>query len=143
MKLKSMFLAGLIMGIVVLIALKTLGSVSINQKYAASPSQATIIEQAKQQGQPAWLLFHSTTCESCIKMERTYEALKPEFAGKVTFINIDVNDAKEKQLLEQYKIMGIPTTYFQDAKGKIVWQTVGLIPIAEMRAKLQALAAGK
>ena len=143
MKLKSMFLTGLIIGIVVLIALKTLGTVNTNQKYSASPSQATAIEQAKQQGQPAWLLFHSTTCESCIAMEKIYEALKPEFAGKVAFINIDVDDSKEKQLLEQYKIMSIPATYFQDAKGKTVWQTVGVIPIAEMRAKLQALAAGK
>ena len=38
MKLKSMFLAGLIIGIVVLIALKTLGTVNTNQKYASSPS---------------------------------------------------------------------------------------------------------
>ncbi len=143
MKLKLMFLTGLIIGIVVLIALRTLGTVNTNQKNAASPSQATAIEEAKQHGQPAWLLFHSTTCESCIEMEKTYEALKPEFTGKVAFINIDVNDPKEKQLLEQYKITSIPAIYFQDFKGKIVWKTVGVIPIAEMRAKLQALAAGK
>lgn len=143
MKLKSMFLAGLIIGIVVLIALKTLGTVNTNQKYASSPSQATAIEQAKQHGQPAWLLFHSTTCKSCIAMEQIYEALKPEFAGKVAFINIDVNDPNIKQLLEQYKITSIPATYFQNAKGKIIWQNVGVIPIEQMRSKLKTLAAGK
>ncbi len=143
MKLKSMFLIGLIMGIVVLLALKTIGAVNTNPKYAASPSQATAIEQAKQHGQPAWLLFHSATCESCIEMEKIYETLKPEFAGKVAFVNIDVNDPNEKRLLAQYKIKTIPATYFQDGKGKIVWQNVGVIPIAEMRAKLQALATGK
>ena len=76
-------------------------------------------------------------------MEQIYEALKPEFAGKVAFINIDVNDPNIKQLLEQYKITSIPATYFQNAKGKIIWQNVGVIPIEQMRSKLKTLAAGK
>ncbi|KLU62519.1 thiol:disulfide interchange protein DsbD [Peptococcaceae bacterium CEB3] len=143
MKFRSMILVGLTIGIVVLIALKTLGTLDTKGKPAPAPSQVSAIERAKEQGQPVWLLFHSTTCASCIEMEKICQALKPEFKGKVAFININVNNPNEKQLLEQFKITSIPTTYFLNVRGKIIFQSVGVIPMADMRLKLNQLAEGQ
>lgn len=76
-------------------------------------------------------------------MEKIHQALKPEFEGKIAFVNIDLNNPLESKLLEQYKINYIPTTYLLDGNGKIISQYVGAIPIEEMRGKLNALLSEK
>lgn len=76
-------------------------------------------------------------------MEQVFQSLKPEFEGKVTFININVNDPAEQKLCAQYQIQYIPTTYFLNSKGVSTFNYVGVIKQEEMKAKLKALAEGK
>lgn len=110
---------------------------------ASQEVSQSLIADAKINHRPAWLLFHSQTCASCIEMEKVYQALKPEFEGKIALVNIDVNDPLEKGLLEQYQINYIPTTFLLDGNGKIISQYVGVLSIEEMREKLNALLNGK
>lgn len=102
-------------------------------------SSQSLIADAKNIHRPAWLLFHSQTCASCIEMEKVYQALKPEFEGKVAFVNIDVNDSRENELLRQYQISYIPTTFLLDGNGEIQTQYVGVLSVDEMRGKLNDL----
>lgn len=88
---------------------------------------------------PIWLLFRSTTCIPCVEMQKTMDALQPEFKGKVEFIQIDVNDSANRQLLEKFQIRYIPTTYLYDRNKKLYFQQVGAMSVEEMRNKLQAL----
>ncbi|ADG81349.1 thioredoxin family protein [Thermincola potens] len=145
MKLKATVLIVLVAAVVALFAAKGIKSGSAPEEYSSNTASqtASLIEEAKQKGQPAWLLFHSTTCQSCIEMEAVYNALKPEFEGKVAFININVNDPAEQDLCVQYQIQYIPTTFFLNSKGEITFNYVGVIQQDEMRAKLKELAEGK
>lgn len=135
----------LIIVLVVVLGLITLKSASpgVKAKEAKASSTVTLIEQAQQQKLPAWLLFHSKTCESCIEMEKIYQTLEPEFKGKVAFINIDVNDPAEEALLKKYSIEYIPTTYFLDPQGQTIFNFVGVIEEDKMRESLNFLAGGK
>lgn len=88
---------------------------------------------------PIWILFRSTTCIPCIEMQKTMDALQAEFKGKVNFIPVDVNDPANRDLLIQFQVRYIPTTYLYDRNKKLNYQYVGAMSVDEMRGKLQAL----
>jgi len=143
LKLKAVVLILLVAALAALLAAKGIrtnpGSDEYTSNGAVSQS-AKLIRQAGQDGKPAWLLFHSKTCQSCIEMEKVFNTLKPEFEGKVTFIDINVNNPAEQDLCAEYKIQYIPTTYILDSAGNNTFDYVGVIQVDDMRAKLKALA---
>ncbi len=142
MKIKPIILITVIAVVLGLIAYRSMIP-GVPTPAASKEVSQSLIADAKNNHRPAWLLFHSQTCASCIEMEKVYQALKPEFEGKIAFVNIDVNDPLEKGLLEQYQINYIPTTFLLSGKGEIVTQYVGVLTIEEMRGKLNALLSGK
>jgi thiol-disulfide isomerase/thioredoxin len=101
---------------------------------ASVPKEAQVEEKL-----PVWLLFRSTTCIPCVEMQQTMDALKPEFAGKVGFVPIDVNDPVNEKLLQQYEIRYIPTTFLIDKNGILFEHQVGVLSSEDMRTKLTAL----
>lgn len=101
---------------------------------SASEKTKTVNEQ-----QPVWMLFRSTSCLPCIEMQKTMDALAPEFKDKIQFVAIDVNDPANQEQLEEYKIQYIPTTYLYDINGKLFFQQIGAMSVEDMRAKLNAL----
>jgi len=66
----------------------------------ASGGSAAAIEQAKNNGDSMWLLFRSTTCASCVEMQKIFDQLQPDYKGKVHFIAIDVNDKNNIELIK-------------------------------------------
>ncbi|PKM81018.1 MAG: hypothetical protein CVU89_10745 [Firmicutes bacterium HGW-Firmicutes-14] len=147
MKLKAVVLIVLVAAFVALLAAKGIMTGSGTEGYSSNepvPGQvsqsANLIKQAGQDGKPAWLLFHSKTCQPCIEMEKVFNTLKPEFEGKVVFVDINVNDPAEQDLCMEYKIQYIPTTYILDSDGNSVFDFVGVIQVDDMRAKLDAVA---
>lgn len=75
-------------------------------------------------------------------MEQVFQSLKPNYDGKVAFININVNDPAERELCIQYQIQYIPTTYLLNSKGETTFNYVGVIKQDEMQKKLTALLEG-
>lgn len=88
---------------------------------------------------PMWLLFRSQTCAPCREMQKTFDLLKPDFASKVQFVTVDVNDPNNEKLLTDYKIRYIPTIYLFDKHKQLFYQQIGVVSVEEMRAKLNAL----
>ena len=97
------------------------------------------LEQAKSASLPVLLNFHSTKCAPCIEIERVIKEVEPKYAGRVTFIIVDVYDESEYYLCTQYKIETIPTTVFLDTKGQIKEGYIGVIDSASMRQILDRL----
>ncbi|MDI6894547.1 MAG: thioredoxin family protein [Bacillota bacterium] len=107
----------------------------------SSPSRAALAA-ARQRGLPVWLLFHSSNCEPCKEMEAVFDRLRPEFEGRVAFVSVNVEDRTEEDLVRQYGVQFIPTTFLLDKSGQVVARAVGVIPVEEMRAALTRLAGG-
>ncbi|MEN6348970.1 MAG: thioredoxin family protein [Syntrophomonas sp.] len=123
-------------------AAKSVDNQSVSPGPTAGVSQSEQNEQSDKiepEALPVWLLFRSTTCIPCVEMQKTMDALQPEFDGKVDFVAIDVNDPANQELLVQYQIRYIPTTYLYDRNKKLYFQLMGEMSVEEMRGKLQAL----
>lgn len=110
-----------------------------NAPDASQPEQKQQAAQGQQEFLPVWLLFRSTTCVPCIEMQKTMDALQAEFKGKVNFVPVDVNDPANEDLLVQFQIRYIPTSYLYDRNKKLNFQYVGALSVEDMRSKLQAL----
>jgi len=108
---------------------------------SSSPEEA--LDAALAGHKPVWLLIHSTMCIPCREMEMISASLKPEFEGKVVFVNVIIDDPKAGAILKKYKIELIPTSYFINSDGKVVEKKVGAIPMAELRKKLLKLAGAR
>jgi len=96
------------------------------------------LEQALAANKPAFVLFHSTTCIPCIEMEKIVNRVRPDFAGRVVFVDVIVSEARNQDLIRRAGIRVIPTSIIFDAQGQ-ARQGVGVIPENVLRAELQKL----
>ncbi|NLO21986.1 MAG: thioredoxin family protein [Syntrophomonadaceae bacterium] len=100
-----------------------------------SPSEQEI-DNAIKNGDSIWILFRSATCEPCVEMYEIFKQVKPEYEGKVKFIEVDANDRANINLLQQYKLQYVPTTVIMDGQGNISYHNVGVIPLDKLTAEL-------
>ncbi|NLG33482.1 MAG: thioredoxin family protein [Syntrophomonadaceae bacterium] len=94
------------------------------------------LDQALAGEMGVWLLFGSATCDPCRDMHKLFEALRPEYEGRIAFIRVDVNDRQNKGMVEKYNIRYIPTTYILDGTGEIVFTEIGVITEEDLKIEL-------
>ncbi len=115
-----------------------------------------------EQGKPVVLNFWAGNCPSCSVEMPGFQRASTEFAGNVIFVGLDVgpftglgthDDAAQlaRQLgiryplayavdassLELYKVQGMPTTVFLNAKGQVVAQVTGILTEGQLRSEIQ------
>ncbi len=74
--------------------------------------------QAKQEGKQVYLYFRSDRCTYCLQMEK--ETLShPEVARFLNqnFVSVRIESDKNQRLAAEYRVMGLPTSYFLRADG--------------------------
>ncbi|MBO8158176.1 thioredoxin family protein [Thermosyntropha sp.] len=98
------------------------------------------IKEAEENGESMWLLFSSASCPPCVEMKKIFDRIKPEYEGKVRFINISVDEDENYELMREYEIKYIPTIYIIDAKGNVSYHNIGLIEEEALRAELDKVA---
>jgi thioredoxin 1 len=87
--------------------------------------------------QPVLVDFYATWCGPCRMLAPVLDQLAGEFAGRIKFAKVDVDEAPE--LAARYQITGVPTLLlFQH--GQVVDEVVGLAPLGALRARLRAVA---
>ena len=75
-------------------------------------------------------------CGPCRSLAPITEKLSEAYAGKVKFCKINVDENQEMSV--KYKVMSIPLVlFFKDGMQKD--SSLGLVPEAALRTKLQAL----
>jgi thioredoxin 1 len=71
-------------------------------------------------------------------MQRTLFELKPEFGDKVQFGFVDIDNNETIELLQRINLVNSPTlVYFRN--GSLVAIQVGMLPMDEIRQRIQAL----
>lgn len=90
--------------------------------------------------QPVVVDFWAPWCTPCRMIKPILERIAADFAGRVTFLPVNADESRE--LLEEYRIMGIPAV-LAFHNGKAVARLSGAQSEAGYRHLFEALAEGK
>ncbi|WP_016952424.1 thioredoxin family protein [Anabaena sp. PCC 7108] len=113
-------------------------SVSLTQLDQAS----TPLEVAVSNNKPSLVEFYADWCTVCQKMAPAMAQLKQQYADKLNFVMLNVDNTKWLPEMLKYRVDGIPHFVFLGKQGEGVAETIGDIPLAVMSSNLEALIAG-
>ena len=80
-------------------------------------------DKAVTSGLPTVIDFYATWCGPCKQIAPVFENLKEQYAGKVNFTSVDVD--QDVEMASKYNISAMPTFVFLDADGKEITRIVG------------------
>ncbi|MDO8916212.1 MAG: thioredoxin family protein [Coriobacteriia bacterium] len=113
---------------------------------SGGPSQArgdalADYDAALRGGKPIYVLFHSLTCEPCVQISAVADAVVPDYADRVTFVNAITDDTSAQRLAARFSFQYIPTSFFLDPDGSVADSFTGVLTAQDMRARLDKLVA--
>lgn len=91
---------------------------SLAKTSARPAASAPVAAAGALTGRPSVIDFFAVWCVPCKKFEPTFNKVAADFKGKVDFLHVDVDDPKQKALVDKYKVTVMPTFVFRDAAGK-------------------------
>ena len=86
---------------------------------------------------PVLVDFYAPWCGPCKMLAPQLEQLAEEFAGRLAFAKVNVDEAGE--LAARYEITGVPTLLLF-REGRVLDKIVGLLPPRALKARLDATA---
>jgi cytochrome c biogenesis protein CcmG/thiol:disulfide interchange protein DsbE len=115
---------------------------------------------AAYRGHPVVINFWQSYCEPCREEAPAIATASAALAGKARFVGVDVNDTRTKALRFadahgwryplfpdpneaigiRYGVVGLPTTFFVDAQGRVVDKIVGVATVKAIRDRVSAIA---
>ncbi|NEP59098.1 MAG: thioredoxin fold domain-containing protein [Symploca sp. SIO2G7] len=131
-------LVAIALGVALFLGLKTeTGSASLETQAAAS----TPLELALSNNKPTFMEFYANWCTACQAMAKDLSELKQQYATKVNFVMLNVDNSKWLPEILNYRVDGIPHFVFLGANGQAIAQTIGEQPRSVLEADLEALVA--
>ncbi|MBE9197658.1 MULTISPECIES: thioredoxin family protein [unclassified Nodularia (in: cyanobacteria)] len=103
---------------------------------------STPLEVAISNGKPSIVEFYANWCTVCQKMAPDMAELEQEYADKVNFVMLNVDNSKWLPEMLKYRVDGIPHFVFLAKDGETIAQTIGDQPHTVMASNLDALVAG-
>lgn len=104
--------------------------------------QSTPLEVALGNAKPSIMEFYADWCTVCQKMAPDIAEFKKEYAGKVNFVMLNVDNTKWLPEMLKYRVDGIPHFVFLGKDGDTIGQAIGDQPRTIMASNLQALVNG-
>lgn len=101
--------------------------------------ESTPLDVALSNGKPSMVEFYANWCTVCQKMAPDIAALEKEYAGKLNFVMLNVDNTKWLPEMLRYRVDGIPHFVFLDKNGEAVAQAIGDQPRVIMANNLSAL----
>ena len=97
-------------------------------------SNAEFQREISESGLPVVVDFYADWCPPCKIVSPILESLSSEYAGRVRFAKVSVDD--EPELASRFSIMSIPTVVFF-AHGKAVDAVIGAVSSAAYKKKVE------
>jgi len=71
-------------------------------------------EQSLKSQKPVVLFFYTTWCSYCERFMPKYKTLSEDYEGKYDFVMVNVEDPKNRGLVEDFSISGFPSIFIID-----------------------------
>jgi thiol-disulfide isomerase/thioredoxin len=136
----SIAIVAIILVVSLSLGLRTQNSTS---SLEAQAQHSQPIDIALSNGKPTLMEFYANWCSSCQAMAQDLAAVKSQFAEKVNFSMLNVDNTKWLPEVTKYRVDGIPHFVFFDRQGQVLAQAIGEQPRSILEAKLAELVAGK
>ena len=99
-------------------------------------TDATFDSEVYESDIPVVVDFGATWCGPCKRIAPIIEELAKEYEGKVKIAKFDIDASPGTPA--KFRVMSVPTVLFFK-EGKPVDQVVGLVPKAQLKAKIEGL----
>ncbi len=100
------------------------------------------LEVAVSNGKPSIVEFYADWCTVCQKMAPDMAELEQQYADKVNFVMLNVDNTKWLPEMLKYRVDGIPNFVFLAKNGETIAQAIGDQPRLVMASNLDALVTG-
>ncbi|MDV2994243.1 MAG: hypothetical protein N4J56_003897 [Chroococcidiopsis sp. SAG 2025] len=106
---------------------------------ATLSDRSTPLEVALSNSKPTLMEFYADWCTVCQKMVPDMAQLEQEYAGKVNFVMLNVDNSKWLPEILKYRVDGIPHFVYLGKQGEAIAQAIGEQPRSIMASNLEAL----
>tara|TARA_B100001250_G_scaffold388693_1_gene387148 strand:- start:108 stop:683 length:576 start_codon:yes stop_codon:yes gene_type:complete len=96
-------------------------------------------EQALSNGRPTVFEFYADWCEACKEMAPDMIEVKKQTYNKVNVVLLNVDNSRWVDLIDEYKVNGIPQLTFFDDKGEFKGFSLGVRKYSELNQIFLAL----
>lgn len=107
----------------------------------AVAQSALPLESAIGNDAPTVIEFYADWCSSCQSMAADNLALQKQFANRINFVMLNVDNSKWLPEIEQFHVDGIPHFVFLAADNKVLSTAIGAIPKLLLAENLEAMLA--
>jgi thiol-disulfide isomerase/thioredoxin len=129
-------MAAIALSVALFLGLRTqTGAVSLS----ALSDRSTPLEVALSNSKPTLMEFYADWCTVCQKMAPDIAQLEQEYAGKVNFVMLNVDNTKWLPEILGYRVDGIPHFVYLGKQGTAIAQAIGEQPRPIMASNLEAL----
>lgn len=83
------------------------------------------MDRGGEAAKPKVLEFTAKWCEPCKQLKPIIAKAKSDYADRVEFITVDIDDPKSEKIIEDYEVSPIPTLIFLDSSNQVITYSVG------------------